>query len=332
MYNYVVLTTNCRKPNLYIGDEKMIYKIWLSEWLNNYIKPTCKIRTYERYKQIVNIQILSEIGDFELNDITPSILQNFVTKLLNNGNKRKLSGLSANYVNSIISVLQASLKTANILNYAKTYIGDKIVRPKIIEKRVECFNLFEQKIIEQYCLSSKKKKMYGIIICLYTGIRLGELLALEFSDIDFDKSIMHISKTCHDSKDGRIVETPKTNSSNRIIPLPKQIIKLIKELKRNSNSNYLITDLNKPVSVRSYQRTFELLLKRLHIRHKGFHSLRHTFATRALECGMDVKTLSELLGHKNTSITLNRYVHSMLEHKTDMMNKLAKNLTKMSTD
>lgn len=306
----------------------MNYKVWLSEWLNNYIKPTCKIRTYERYKQIINIHILNEIGNFKLDAITPSILQNFVTKLLNNGNKRKLNGLSANYVNSIISVLQTSLKTANMLGYTKDYIGDKIVRPKIIEKRVECFSLFEQKIIEQYCLHSKKKKMYGIIICLYTGVRLGELLALEFSDIDFDNSIMHISKSCHDSKYGRIIETPKTDSSNRIIPLPKQIIKLIKELKRNSNSSYLITDLNKPVAVRSYQRMFELLLKKLNIEHKGFHSLRHTFATRALECGMDVKTLSELLGHKNTSITLNRYVHSLLEHKKDMMNKLAKNLEK----
>ena len=76
--------------------------------------------------------------------------------------------------------------------------------------------------------------------------------------------------------------------------------------------------------VRSYQKTFELLLKRLRIPHKGFHSLRHTFATRALECGMDVKTLSEILGHKNPTITLKRYAHSMMEHKAEMMNRLGK--------
>ena len=122
----------------------MIYKDWLSEWLQNYIKPTCKIRTYERYKQIINIHILNEIGDFELDDITPSILQNFVTKLLNNGNKRELSGLSANYVNSIISVLQTSLKTAYILNYTKTYIGDKIARPKIM--KIQFFHLTRKKL------------------------------------------------------------------------------------------------------------------------------------------------------------------------------------------
>lgn len=310
----------------------MLYKNWLYEWLENYVKPSSKIRTYERYKQIVDMHIASTIGDYELNDITPSLLQNLVAELLNNGNKRTFTGLSANSVYSVISVLQNSLKTANMLCYTKTYVADKIIRPKTTEKQVECFSLSEQKKIEAYCMQSKKKKLYGIVICLYTGLRIGELLALKFSDIDFNKSIMYISKTCHDSPNGRIIETPKTNSSNRIIPLPKQILGLIKELKRDSHSEYLIADLEKPVAVRSYQRTFELLLKRLIIQHKGFHSLRHTFATRALECGMDVKTLSELLGHKNTSITLNRYVHSMLEHKTDMMNKLAKNLTKMSTD
>ncbi|MGN1162651.1 MAG: tyrosine-type recombinase/integrase [Christensenellales bacterium] len=310
----------------------MLYKNWLYEWLENYVKPSSKIRTYERYKQIVDMHIASTIGDYELNDITPSLLQNLVAELLNNGNKRTFTGLSANSVYSVISVLQNSLKTANMLCYTKTYVADKIIRPKTTEKQVECFSLSEQKKIEAYCMQSKKKKLYGIVICLYTGLRIGELLALKFSDIDFNKLIMYISKTCHDSPNGRIIETPKTNSSNRIIPLPKQILGLIKELKRDSHSEYLIADLEKPVAVRSYQRTFELLLKRLNIQHKGFHSLRHTFATRALECGMDVKTLSELLGHKNTSITLNRYVHSMLEHKTDMMNKLAKNLTKMSTD
>lgn len=164
-------------------------------------------------------------------------------------------------------------------------------------------------------------------------MRIGELLALKFTDIDFNKSLMYISKTCHDSPNGRVIESPKTQTSNRIIPLPKQILKLLKELKANSYCEYLIADYNKPVAVRSYQRSFELLLKKLKIEHKGFHSLRHTFATRALECGMDVKTLSEILGHKNTNITLNRYAHSMFEHKQSMMNKLAKIfITKMSTD
>ena len=315
-----------QQQNLYIGEDKMIYKDWLNEWLNNYIKPTCKIRTFERYFQLIDKHIMGAIGNYELDDLTPCTIQKFISNLLSNGNLRTMQGLSANTVNCIISVIQCSLKTAYMLEYTKAYVGDKIVRPKTTEKQVKCFSISEQKAIEIFCMQSKKKKLYGIVICLYTGLRIGELLALKFSDIDFKKSLMYISKTCHDSPNGRVIETPKTQTSNRIIPLPKQILKLIKDLKENAYCDYLIADFNKPVAIRSYQRSFELLLKKLDVEHKGFHSLRHTFATRALECGMDVKTLSEILGHKNTNITLNRYVHSMFEHKQLMMNKLAKNL------
>ena len=123
----------------------------------------------------------------------------------------------------------------------------------------------------------------------------------------------------------RITDTPKTASSKRAIPIPKQLLPLLKEKKRNSLSKYVIeTTKGEPDGVTSYQRSFETLQKKLGIEKKGFHSLRHTFATRALECGMDVKTLSEILGHKNATVTLNRYAHSLQEHKQEMMNKVGK--------
>ncbi len=106
--------------------------------------------------------------------------------------------------------------------------------------------------------------------------------------------------------------------------MPKRILAILKEHKKRSKSEYVVSDNGKPIYLRSYQRTFELLLKKLNIPHKGFHALRHTFATRALECGMDVKTLADILGHKNPQITLNRYVHSLMDHKRMMMNKLDK--------
>ena len=310
----------------------MKYNLWLEDWLNNYIKPSNKIRTYERYKQLIDLHISKYLGEYDLNEITPSIIQHFITALLNNGNQLTGLGLSANTVNSIISIIQNSLKTANMLGFSDKYVADKLIRPKVKEKEIESFSVAEQKKIENYIMSSNKLKLYGIIICLYTGLRIGELLALSFNDIDFNKGILYIFKTCYDTPNGRLIDSPKTDTSRRVIPLPKQILTIIKNIKKSSQCEYLIADKIKPVSVRSYQRTFELLLKKLNIEHKGFHSLRHTFATRALECGMDVKTLSELLGHKNTNITLNRYVHSMLEHKQEMMNKLAKNLQKKSIE
>lgn len=306
----------------------MKYKTWLLDWLENYVKPSAKIRTYERYYQICALHIIPSLGNYKLTEISVIDLQKFITALLINGNHKTGKGLSANFVNTVISVIQNSLKTAHLIGLTPEYVANKIKRPKTVEKQVDCFTVGEQKKIEQYVLHSPKDKLFGVVLCLYTGLRIGELLALTWKDIDFGKGLLFVSKTCHDGNDGcnhiRIIDSPKTVHSRRVTPLPKQILPLLKNLKKRSNCEYIIADGDKPVFVRSYQRTFELLLKKLGIAHKGFHSLRHTFATRALECGMDVKTLSELLGHKNATVTLNRYAHSLLEHKTDMMNRLGK--------
>ena len=302
----------------------MKYIDWLIQWQENYIRPSFKVRTYERYRLIIGQHIKDKIGSMELNDLSPFILQQFITELLQSGNRKTGKGLSANSVNAVISVIQSSLKTAHLLGLTTEYTADKLKRPMLKEKPVECFTLTEQKNIEQAILNGKKDKLYGIILCLYSGLRIGELMALQWSDIDFTKGILTISKSCHDGKDGLVIDEPKTTTSRRVIPLPRQLLPILKGIKKRSNSPFVVSTNGKPVSVRSYQRSFELLLKKLKIPHKGFHSLRHTFATRALEVGMDVKTLSEILGHKNPAITLKRYAHSLMEHKTEMMNKLGK--------
>lgn len=302
----------------------MKYIDWLIQWLENYIHPSVKVRTYERYRLIVEQHIKDKIGSIELDGLSPLVLQRLITSLLQNGNKKTGKGLSASSVNAVISVIQSSLKTAHLLGLAKEYAADKMKRPKLAEKPVECFTIAEQKQIEQAILNGKKDKLYGILLCLYSGLRIGELIALQWSDIDFTKGILTVSKSCHDSKNGLIIDEPKTATSRRVIPLPKQLLPILKDVKKRSDSSFVVSADGKPVSVRSYQRSFELLLKKLKIPHKGFHSLRHTFATRALECGMDVKTLSEILGHKNPTVTLNRYAHSLMEHKADMMNRLGK--------
>lgn len=308
----------------------MKYRIWFEEWLTHYIKPSSKQRTFEQYSRAAQIHILPYLGDIELTDLTPFVLQKFITGLTENGNKRTGKGLSPNFVKTILSIVQNSLKTAHLVGYLPEYSANKIKRPKPKEKQVECFSAWEQKKIEEAALFAKKDKYRGIILCLYTGLRIGELLALTWNDIDFEKSILSVTKTCHDGNENgkhtRIIDTPKTENSRRQIPLSKTLVKMLKDMKKKSKCEFVIADGEKSVFIRSYQRTFELFLKKLKLPHKGFHSLRHTFATRALECGMDVKSLSEILGHKNAMITLNRYAHSLWEHKAEMMNKLSKML------
>ena len=306
----------------------MKYKEWLVEWLDNYIMPTAKDKTYVSYSDIARLHLISNLGDYELKELTPIIVQKHITELMQSGNLRTGKGLSANSINTIITVIQGSMSTAYRLGYVSVYEMDMVKRPKIKEKPIEAFTPSEQKKIEQAVLSDKREKMKGVIICLYTGLRIGELLALEWDDIDFAKAELNVTKTCHDGKNkdgkfGRITEPPKTENSRRTIAIPKQLIPLLREMKKKSKSNLVVSG-EKPLFIRSYQRSFELLLNKLGIPRHGFHTLRHTFATRAIECGVDVKTLSETLGHKNATITLNRYVHLFMDHKHSMMDKVGK--------
>ena len=307
----------------------MKYKEWLLDWLASYEKPSRKSRTYTKYRDIVEKRLIPQLGEYDLTEITPLTVQRYIAELSEKGNQKTGGGLAPNSINSIITVIQKSMNMAHLVGHTESYEMHKIKCPKSDEVPIECFTLDEQRRIEQAVMQDKRKKMLGIILCLYTGLRIGELLALEWSDIDFQKGLLTVNKSCYDGKDEtgkycRITETPKTTKSRREIPLPKQIVPVLKEMKKASTSVLVITDGKKIPSVRAYQGSFALLLKKLGIPHRGFHALRHTFATRAIECGVDVKTLSEILGHKNATVTLNRYVHSMMEHKAAMMNKIGK--------
>lgn len=307
----------------------MKYKEWLTEWLELYEKNSIKERTYVQYSEIINKRLSPALGNYEMEDLDTRVLQRYIVELSRCGNTKTGYGLSANSVNTIILVLHSSLTMAYALGLTEKIHVDKIRRPKSSERPVESFSKEEQKRIEAAIFSDKRDKMFGVILCLYTGLRIGELLALEWSDIDFKKSELYVTKTCYDGKDengnySRIIGTPKTESSKRIVPIPRQLIPHLKEIKKRSISKYVVGNGNKIITVRSYQRSFELLLTKQQIPHHGFHSLRHTFATRAIECGMDVRSLSEILGHKNPNITLKRYVHSFMEHKREYMNRLGK--------
>lgn len=309
----------------------MKLKEWLDIWLNKYTKFAVKLRTYERYKYIIAKHINPKLGEFDLDNLSAVKLQDYVLSELESGNLISSKGLANNSVIGIVNVLKSALKLAKSLEICAVDNSDKIKLPMATEKPVTAFEKWEQEKLEKYCLSSNKTNYLGIVICLYTGIRLGELLPLTWNDIDFKSGIMTISKTAYrikqNGKPQVVIDKPKTKNSSRLIPLPKQLLEILKRAKRISKSDFVLsTRTGGIVGTRAYQKTYERILKKLDIPYKNFHSLRHTFATRAIEMGMDVKTLSEILGHKNPVITLQRYTHSMLSYKTEMMNKMGKML------
>ena len=298
----------------------MKYKDWLEQWLTCYVKTRTKQRTYEKYCIQTKRHIIPNLGHYEMEELTALRLQQFVVVLSE-------KGLLSNTQNGVISVVKQSLKNAVDLNIVEKEYSNRIRRPKKNERQVGCFTKEEQRKIEAFALTSAKLKTRGIIIALYTGLRIGELLALQWSDVDLTNGQLAVRKSCYDAwENGRYVkkiEEPKTQNSLRTIPIPKHLVRLFEELKTKNACAYVISNhRTHGVQIRSYQRTFESILKKLNIPHRGFHSLRHTFATRALECGMDVKTLSEILGHSDPNVTLRRYAHSLTEHKKQMMDRV----------
>ena len=193
------------------------------------------------------------------------------------------------------------------------------------EKEIEVFNKDELSKLYSYCFDHIKETI-GIILALNTGMRIGEIVSLKWSDIDFDKNniVIHSTKCYLKNDEEKYInweDKPKTKNSKRIIPLSEGIMNILKNIEHDSD--YVLT--NKKgycYSVRAYQHVFERLLDKIKIKHRGFHALRHTFATISIEIGGDVKTVSELLGHKNSLITLNLYVHSYMEQKRFLINNL----------
>ena len=298
----------------------MIYSEWAGIWYRNYVQPYKKISTTQKYRDVLKKHVIPILGYVPVKALNGEIIQRFVCKL----NETYSSGT----VNTVIAVLLKSLNDARLNGVISGGEVPAFHRPQKVLRRVECFNSKEQRSIEKYILESKKKRLFGIIICFYTGLRIGELLALEWSDVDLENGRLNVNKSCHYGRDvngvyKRIVEAPKTESSDRIVPIPQELTKYFKMMDTGDCLN-VVSHNGKPVPTRTYQAAFTSILKKLGIENRCFHSIRHTFATRALESGMDVRTLSELMGHKNPSVTLSRYAHSLIEHKTLMMEKLVK--------
>jgi integrase len=289
---------------------------WFEKWKTLSLV-NAKVRTKKLYSYYFNHHIKNRLGKLKIERIREDDVQNFVLDM------------AKHYATSTINGCFRLVKTCLTDFYEKYDIKSirfaKIKIPNVKIKQVDCFSIKEQKNIENCLNLNKSPKQIGILLTLYTGLRLGELLALEWKNVELDKKLIHIKSSVYYSNAKFIYTTPKTKSSIREIPLPTFLVNILKEIKKLSKSNFVVADkYGKAIIPRTYQYEFEMLLKKCGISHKGFHSLRHTFATRALECGMDIKSLADILGHANPMITLKRYTHSMLEYKMQMMNKLGK--------
>jgi len=308
-------------------EEEITLGGFLEMWLERVVKGSVRYSTYTSYRGYVANHIIRLIADVALKELKPIHIQEFVWKLAEEGR------IGARTIRIIISVLK------NALGYAEDY--ELIVKnpcrrirlPKVEEDEVEIFDNTEQTRIEKAVLNSGDNRCYGVLFTLYTGLRIGELCALRWENVDFPNRCIYIKKSLNraarndgSGKKTMMVECePKTKKSKRIIQLPDFILGILRKLKAESNSVYVFSmKSGKYIHPRTMQMLHKKLLKAAGVSYNNFHVLRHTFATRAGESSGDAKTVSDTLGHSNAMITLNRYMHSQREQKQRMMNGLNK--------
>ena len=197
--------------------------------------------------------------------------------------------------------------------------------PKTQQKKIEVLNAAERTRLQSYLIYNENLTNTAVLLCMFTGLRVGELCGLKWQDIDLEENIIFVNRTVQRvNRSGFsevIIGSPKSRSSVRSIPIPA-FLKEILAKQVCADDSYLLTGTSRPVEPRTMQNRFQSILKSCGIRKVNFHMLRHTYATVCIEHGFDPKTLSELLGHADASITLNRYVHSSMQLKQDYVNRL----------
>lgn len=310
----------------------MLMNEWCKRWLKDK-RTQVKRRTYFAYKDIIERHILPQLGEKPLSDVTSDDFRTLIEEKLDTGNVKSGKGLSSNSVNLIIAVIKGVFRGAYEEELIDKNPADRIRRVRVTERRAEALSIRDEGKIRKHIEESGDNRLTGILIAMDTGMRVGEILALTWDDIDFKRGVISVYKTRYRVKtdDGKyedVTDEPKTKSSVREIPLPPSLAARLKKMKKEMRSEYVITNKSgERMSIRSYQYIFKRLQEKLGLKALNFHCLRHTFATRAVECGVDIKTVSELLGHKSASLTVNRYAHSLWETKRKAVFRVSKILS-----
>ena len=308
-----------------LGKEKN-FRLWIvkfkkitENWLL-YKKHKVKESTYLNYNYIINTYLNKKFRKKSLSFFLNYDINEFIDSLEKD--------LSNKTVRDIILVLKSILKFAE-RKYNVNFKLDLITMPTSQKTELQVFSEREIKKIEKECKKSEDIRTIGILIAIYTGMRIGEVCALKWEDIDFNKKLINVNKTLQrvyieKDKTKIIITPPKTKTSERKIPIPQVLYDELKKVSSNyEKTAYILTGANdKYIEPRSYQGIYKKLLINCNVKYRNFHCLRHTFATRCIRVGMDIKSLSEVLGHADVNITLNRYVHSSYDSKKKFMELL----------
>lgn len=298
-----------------------VANLW-KEDKRQYIKKS----SYSVYLLLLENHLLPYFG--KKTEIIEKDVQQFVLLKINDG-------LSQKSIKDMIIVLKMIVKFGvkhKLLEFSEFEIKFPNDNDKI---DLEVLTKQDHKKILEYLEKHFTFKNLGIYICLTTGMRIGEVCGLRWSDIDCDKGIIQVRRTVqriyviteNERHTEILIDTPKTKNSIRDIPMTRELLRIMKPMRKVVNEKfYVITNEDKPTEPRTYRNYYKRLMRRLQIKDLKFHGLRHSFATRCIESKCDYKTVSVILGHSNISTTLNLYVHPNLEQKRRCVNQMLRSL------
>ena len=298
------------------------------DWLAKQ-KSQIKESSYVKYQNLIAKYLIPQIGELQPQELTSERLEIFCKTLLSSGGRHH-SGLSAKTVSDILSVTRAILR----YSASKGYIIScdfSVISFKQPSKNLRILSRLEQQKLCSYLQNNLTPVHLGILLSLFSGLRIGEICALRWSDISFEEKLIFVRRTMQrlqnaqdsERKTRICISAPKSPSSIRQIPIPDGLLELLRNNSGDKNGYILTGKADTFMEPRTMQRRFKKVLKAAGIEEVNYHVLRHTFATRCVELNFDVKSLSEILGHATVNITMNRYVHPSMEYKRQNMQRLS---------
>ena len=309
-----------------LSNTEVTFSAVSEQWLYS-VRQSVKESTFSHYQYTMRHYLLPIFGNFKVSALDEKILEQGLLEIIT-PTSRKQKPLGAAMAQECLSMMR------RICKYAAHF---HLIRPleisvKLPQKKSKAslpFTLEEQKKLQAFVMDSPTPRKIGLLLGFQLGLRIGEICGLKWSDFDLSASTVTVQRTvsrisCGDGHTKVVVQSPKTEKSNREIPLPKSLVRVLKQLSKNfSNETWFLSgNEEKPVEPRCYRKSIRGYLKKASVHQAHPHMLRHTFATTCLQAHCDIKTLSELLGHANAAITLKQYVHSDMGRKRKEINRI----------
>lgn len=309
--------------------ENTYFKTLVNQWLNSK-EPMVTPSTYADFLLIAENHLIPQFGQRKIGSISETDIQDYILRLYNNGRLDGTGGLTVKTIRDIILVLRLALTHAYREKAIPLLNWDLIEYPKESSpKSVIALSKEEEQRLIQCIYMDLNRRSAGILVALFTGLRIGELCGLRMDDISLADNTIRVQRTVqriYDKRKGSSyihVGPPKTLSSMRTIPIPSLLTNIVRKFHDGNPNHYFLTGKSVPTEPRTYRQYFTRFLRRNQLPNCKFHEIRHTFAVRAIEIPeFDIKSLSEILGHKNVSFTLNVYGRANLQQKTKCMNLL----------